>query len=72
MWVIRDKEEIYKFYDDVARSIFLCLKRLQWAGHIVRMDDSCVAKDVVGRCFGEEVLWEGLEVHGRILFGGMP
>jgi hypothetical protein len=70
--IIRDNEEIYKLYDDMAISTFLCLKRLQWAGHIVRMDDSIAPKDTVGGCFREEVLLESLEVCGRILVGAMP
>jgi hypothetical protein len=31
--------EIYKSQDNVAYSPFLCQKRLQWVGHVVRMDD---------------------------------
>ena len=36
--------EIYKLYDDIAFSIFLHLKRLQWAVHMERMDYSCIPK----------------------------
>jgi hypothetical protein len=53
-------------------STFLCQRRLQWSGHIVRMDESLVPKDIMRRCYGEEVPWKSLEVHRRMLFGGMP
>jgi len=51
---------------------FLCQKRLQWSGHVVGMDESHGPKDIISRCYGEEVPWEGLDVHRRMLFGGMP
>jgi hypothetical protein len=38
-------------YDDVALQTFLLLKRLLWAGHIVRMDDFCILKKSNGRMF---------------------
>ena len=53
-------------------STFLCQNRLQCSGHIVRMDESHVPKDIMRRCYGEEGPWESLEVHRRMLFGGMP
>jgi len=36
----------------VACSTFLQLKKLQFAGHVVRVDDSCVTKKVMEGCFG--------------------
>lgn len=53
-------------------STFLYQKRLQWSSHVVRMDESRVPKDIMRRCYGEEVPWESLDVHWRMLFGGMP
>jgi hypothetical protein len=32
-------DEICNLYRDVAQSILIRLKTLQWAGHVVRMDD---------------------------------
>jgi hypothetical protein len=36
----------------VALSTYIRLKRLMWAGHIVRMEQHRIPKKVVGRCFG--------------------
>jgi hypothetical protein len=39
-------------YDGVALPTFLLLKRLLWAGHTVRMDESCFPpQKVMGRYF---------------------
>jgi hypothetical protein len=42
VWRIRYNKEIKKLYDDVILSRCLCLRTLQWAGQMVRMDDSCI------------------------------
>jgi hypothetical protein len=42
MWRTRYDKEIDKLYVDVILSRCLCMKRLQWAGQMVRMDDSCI------------------------------
>jgi hypothetical protein len=38
VWRIRYNDEIYKIYKDVALSTYTRLKRLMWAGHVVRME----------------------------------
>jgi hypothetical protein len=40
VWKIRYNNEVYKFYDDMALSTFLCLKRVNWVCQIARTDDS--------------------------------
>jgi hypothetical protein len=51
-WRIRYNEKTDKLYDDVALSTFLCLKRLQWAGHTVRVDDPRTARKATEGGFG--------------------
>jgi hypothetical protein len=52
VWRIRYNDEIYKMYKDMALSIYTCLKRLMWAGHVVRTKQHCIPKKVPGSCFG--------------------
>jgi hypothetical protein len=49
---IRSNDEIYKMYKDVALSTYIHLKRLMWAGHVVRMEQHRIPKKVLGSCFG--------------------
>ena len=59
-----DRVTFHRFYDHVAISTLLCLMRLQWAGHIVRKDESRITKkweDVSE----EEGTWGRLEVDGN-------
>jgi hypothetical protein len=51
LWRIRQINKIYRSYDDVERRTFLLLKRLQWAGLVVRIDDSYVRQKSNGRMF---------------------
>jgi hypothetical protein len=53
MWRIRYNNEIYKMYKDVALSTYTRLKRLMWAGHVVRMEQHRIPKKVLGSCFGD-------------------
>jgi hypothetical protein len=50
VWSVRYNEKIHKFYGNVAFPKCLHLKGLQWAGHVLRADDSRVSKRVMGRC----------------------
>jgi hypothetical protein len=52
VWRIRYNDEIYKMYKDVALSTFIRLKRLMWAGHVVRMEQHRIPKMVLGSRFG--------------------
>jgi hypothetical protein len=44
--------EIPKVYKDVAVSTYILLKRLIWAGHVVRTEQHRIPKKVLGSCFG--------------------
>jgi hypothetical protein len=53
MWIIRlgtMRRFMYKVYDYVTLSIFIGLKKLQWADHIVMLDDSRVPTNVMRGC----------------------
>jgi hypothetical protein len=52
VWRIRYNDEIYKMYKDVALSTYINLKKLMWAGHVVRMEEHRITKKVLGSCFG--------------------
>jgi len=51
LWRIRQNNNIYRSYDDVERWTFLLLKKLKWAGLVVRMDDSYVRQKIMVGCF---------------------
>jgi hypothetical protein len=59
-------------FNVTAVDTFLRLNRLQWAGHVVRIDDSTIPIKVTGGCFGGRRPVGSLEIDGRILFGAMP
>jgi hypothetical protein len=52
-WRIRYNGEMYKMYKDVALSTYIRLKRLIWAGQVVRMEQHGIPKKVLGRCHTE-------------------
>jgi hypothetical protein len=51
VWKIRYNNEISKMYKDVALSPYILLKRLMWAGQVVRMEQHRIAKNVLGSRF---------------------
>jgi len=73
---IEYSKDIYNLQDDVAYSIFLCQKRLQWAGHVVRMDDPPIPHKSNERMFREEGgslgrprgMWEVASATGAVGF----
>ena len=38
-WRIRYNTEIYDLYKDMKVTIFIKCRRLQWAGHVIRMEE---------------------------------
>jgi hypothetical protein len=44
-------DEIYKMYMYVALSTYIRLRRLMWAGHVVRMEQHRIPKKVLVSCF---------------------
>jgi hypothetical protein len=51
VWRIRYNDENYKMYKDMVLSTYICLKRLMWAGHVLRMEEHHIPKNVLGSCF---------------------
>jgi hypothetical protein len=52
MWKIRYNKEIYNLYGDLELSTVIKLRRLQWAGHVQRMESQSIPKmAVVGQMF---------------------
>jgi hypothetical protein len=47
-------EELYDMYKDIPLSTCIWITRLKWAGHIIRMEDYCIPKKILGRNFGEK------------------
>jgi hypothetical protein len=52
VWRIRYSDELYKMYKDVPLSVYISLKKLMWAGHVVRMEQHRIPKKVLRSCFG--------------------
>jgi hypothetical protein len=48
MLAIRCNEQ----YKDLALSTYMRVKRLMWAGHVVRMEQHRIPKKALGSCFG--------------------
>jgi hypothetical protein len=71
VWRIRYSDELYKMYKDVPLSVYIHLKKIMWAGHIVRMEQHRIPKKVLGSCFGEEGQWGDHEIDGKIPYRGM-
>ncbi len=46
LWRIRTNEEVYALYDDCSIVSFIKGMRIQWAGHVARMNDSRTVKRV--------------------------
>jgi hypothetical protein len=59
-WIIRYNNEICELYKDLKLSLFTELKRLQWAGHVVRMEDNHIPK---------KVTQETIHVYGKRRIG---
>jgi hypothetical protein len=70
VWRIRYNDEICKMYKDVALSTYLHLKRLMWAGHVVRMEH-CIPKTVQEAVLEEEVQSGDHETDGKMSYRGM-
>jgi hypothetical protein len=47
VWRMRYNTEIYDLYKEVKVSVFIRLRRLQSAGHVIRMNDECIPKKVL-------------------------
>jgi hypothetical protein len=45
--MIRHNTEIYDLYKEVKVSVFIKLRRLQWAGYVIRMNDKRIPKNAL-------------------------
>jgi hypothetical protein len=53
-WRIRYNKEIYTLYGDPELSTVITLRRLQWAGHVQRMESQSIPRMVMaGQMFGK-------------------
>ena len=53
-WRIRYNHELYSLYDDIRASDYIKYLKLQWAGHVNRMNDERIPKKTfVGRASGQ-------------------
>jgi hypothetical protein len=50
-WRIRYNNELYKQFEEPSISNVIKLKRLQWAGHVQRMDGKCISKSILESSF---------------------
>ena len=48
-WRIRYNNELYSIFDDPEISTLIRLKKLEWAGHVERMDDDKIPKRLLKR-----------------------
>ena len=48
IWRIRYNKELYKLYKEPEISVMIKLKRLQWAGHVQRMDKQHIPFSFIG------------------------
>jgi hypothetical protein len=51
VWRIRYNEELYDMYQDMSLSTYIQIKRLKWAGHVIRMEDYHITKKILGGSF---------------------
>jgi hypothetical protein len=52
VYIPTHNDDIYKMYKDLALATYRRLKKLMWAGHVVRMEQHRITKKVLGSCFG--------------------
>jgi hypothetical protein len=58
-WRCRFNEELYGLFKEPRFSVVIRIARLQWAGHVVRMDENCMTRRLM------YVQPEGLRKVGR-------
>ncbi|PNF32229.1 hypothetical protein B7P43_G17837 [Cryptotermes secundus] len=52
VWRIRYNKELYKLYKEPEISVMIKLKRLQWAGHVQRMDKEHIPRKILYSTIG--------------------
>jgi hypothetical protein len=79
-WRMRYNTEVYDLYEDRKVTAFIKFRQLQWAGHIMRMVEHCMAKEVLQqishskrRVGKPRERWEdGVRDDGIMLLGTQP
>jgi hypothetical protein len=52
IWRVRYNRELYKLYKEPEISVTLKLKRLQWAGHVQRMNNERIPNKILYSTIG--------------------
>jgi hypothetical protein len=63
-WRCRFNKELYDLFKEPRLSVLIIIARLQWAGHVARMDENCMPRRLM------YVQPEGLIKVGRPRAGG--
>ena len=69
MWRMRHNKEIYDLFKEPEISTLIKLKRLQWAGHVQRMNEGRIPKRVMTEVMSgrRQVRWVNPGKHGWTL-----
>jgi hypothetical protein len=56
---MRYNTKMYDLHKEVRVSVFIKLRRLQWAGHVIQMNDECIPKKALQqKIYGKRAVWK--------------
>ena len=70
-WRPRWNNELYSLYKEPNIVEDIKIRRLEWAGHIIRMEEERIPKKVLNGNFLTTDQWVDQELDGRMWFRGM-
>ena len=70
-WRPRWNNELYTLYNDLNIVEDIKIRRLGWAGHIIRMEEERIPKKVLNGTFHNTNQWKDQELDGQTWFRGM-
>jgi len=70
-WHPRCNNKFYSLYNEPNIVENIKIRRLEWAGHIIRMEEEKIPKKVLNRNFHTTNQWEDQELDGWMRFRGM-
>jgi hypothetical protein len=70
-WRPRRNNELYSLYKEPNIVDDIKIRRLGWAGHIIRMEEERIPKMVLNGNFHTTRQWEDQELGGRTWFRGI-
>jgi hypothetical protein len=70
-WHPRWNNELYSLYNEPNIVEDIKIRRLEWAGHIIRMEKESIPKKVLNGNFHTANQWEDQELDGRMWFRGV-